>query len=88
MSDSKFDAITARHAFDVMMRRGWSALKSPVPCEGWRVDMNNGNYFAFGREDEIGAQPAHWPNPFTALVEADKWWRDDTEAKPCPTPTA
>lgn len=68
------ERIALMHAAEkVMAERHWSPMKSPLATEGWRVDTNDGCYFAFGREDEQGVQPAHWPDPFTALVEADKW---------------
>lgn len=78
----------ARNAFEVMMRRGWTADKSSVEGEGWRV-MMFGDHFAFTedgeagtfRSDRITAIP-HWPDPFTALVEADAWYRANVEAKP------
>lgn len=59
----------------VMLKRGWSPLKSPVEGEGWRVDLDNGCYFAYGKEDDDGKYvPAHWPNPTTAILEADAWY--------------
>lgn len=71
-ADAEFIAI-ARNAFDVMMRRGWSPLKSR---NGWRVDQDDGTYFAFGKD---GVEPAEWADPFTALVAADAWYRENVE---------
>jgi hypothetical protein len=69
----------ARNAFDVMMRRGWEfrtvpglgfcATSTTGHCvdEIWRIDGNNPMPKRF------------WPDPFTALVEADKWYRHNIE---------
>lgn len=73
-------AALARNAFDIMLRRGWSALKSPA-SDKWRVDTDDGCYFAWGREEEEGVEPAEWPDPFSALVAADEWYRAHVEAK-------
>lgn len=61
----------ARNAFDVMMRRGWHAnLYKGSPPEGgmWYVDV-----------PEMRIAIPAWPDPFTALVEADKWYRENME---------
>lgn len=78
-ADAEFIAL-ARNAEDVMMRRGWSPVKSPLANEGWRVDMDDGCYFAYGREDS-DVQSAHWHHPFVALVEADKWYKANVGEK-------
>lgn len=77
---AEFIAI-ARAAFDVMMRRGWNPMLNPCDEKTWRVDMNDGTCFAYGHEDEFneGVNPADWPDPFTALVEADRWYRENVE---------
>ncbi len=73
--DAEFTAL-ARNAFDVMMRRGWYAI--PV-CDCW--------------EAVAGAKERHWlwiggagarpiaKDPFTALVEADKWYKEHVEGQ-------
>jgi len=66
----------ARNAFDVMTRRGWN----PRCCgpRGWIV-QHEANY-------DVDETPADvvpgvfWPDPFTALVEADKWYKEHVEA--------
>lgn len=79
-ADAEFIAL-ARIAFDVMLRRGWSAILNPCDEKTWRVDMNDGTCFAYGREEEFdaGVNPADWPDPFTALVEADRWYAEHVE---------
>jgi hypothetical protein len=74
-TDRRFVGL-ARAACDVMMRRGWSPLKSR---DGWRVDTGDGCYFCYGKEDEDGAVPAQWSHPFIALVEADEWQKANME---------
>lgn len=67
--DARFFAL-ARNALDVMMRRGWH----PMPdSEKW---------FVYGECSMIlQAAGTHgpYPDPFTALVEADKWYRENVE---------
>lgn len=70
--DLEFIAL-ARNAFDVMMRRGWTA-RMVTFADGWGVC------------DSHGSPPANFPgalfifdDPFTALVEADKWYRENVE---------
>lgn len=58
--------LLARNAFDVMMRRGWY----PRPHFGkWR---------AHGADGYMGDE---FPDPFTALVETDKWYKENVEKK-------
>jgi hypothetical protein len=69
-ADAAFIAL-ARNAFDVMLRRGWGAIRFKDGwCPGYPVRMPN--------------ELAHrrWDDPFTALTEADKWYRENIEAKP------
>ncbi len=69
-TEAEFIAL-AREAFDVMMRRGWYAMPTFPPHEkGWIV-LN-----ILGKPDcQIHS------DPFTALVEADKWYKANVEAK-------
>ena len=66
----------ARNAFDVMMRRGWCA----IPWEGgwtvWAKEFDNADW----REGRVGVQVRS--DPFTALVEADKWYKANVEKTP------
>lgn len=60
----------ARNAFDVMLRRHWHAEYEPV-SRTWIVS----------EFDWLAAPQLSWPDPFTALVEADKWYSANVE--PC-----
>lgn len=79
-ADAAFIALS-RNAFDIMMRRKWSPLKSPVEGQGWRVDTNDGEYFSTMSVLASYREPDHWPDPFTALVEADRWHVENVESK-------
>ena len=75
-ANAEFTAL-ARNAFDVMMRRRWTV----EPCGAM--------WYASACEDEDdlccspvipwGQNPAIFADPFTALVEADKWYRENVE---------
>jgi hypothetical protein len=69
-TDPAFIAL-ARNAFDVMMRRGWGITKFD---DGWMaVD-----------DDDMIIEPSTAPSyadPFTALLEADKWHTENVEKK-------
>lgn len=69
--DAKFIDL-ARNAFDVMMRRGWSA--QCVDKNFWYVCDDCGDDVVLEESSH------HWEDPFTALVEADKWYREHGEA--------
>lgn len=57
-------AALARNAFDVMLRRGWTAY--PV-LDGWCVlDRSKTVLWA-------NNEPYNAADPFSALVEADRW---------------
>ena len=59
----------ARNAFDVMMRRGWN------PVRGYYSDAS-----LWAAEDVDGTIcDLHATDPFTALVAADKWYRENVE---------
>lgn len=66
-ADGEFIAL-ARNAFDVMMRREWQAEKNQY---GWRAKDIDG---VWCEVYELG-----YSDPFTALVEADKWYRQNVE---------
>lgn len=61
-TDAEFIAL-ARNAFEVMMRRGWGLISSHDGT--WGVS----------KPGHLPTRLIHlrWPDPFTALVEADKW---------------
>lgn len=76
-SDADFIAL-ARNAIDVMMRRGWYAAlerEGFVNRNKWIVREKTGMCVA-------GAGAVEYPDPFTALVEADKWYRENIEKEP------
>ena len=76
-ADCAFVAL-ARTAFEVMMRRGWYP---------WRE--GNGTWLAWMKHDPVHAKiageiqyaPDGHADPFTALVEADAWWRANIEKR-------
>jgi len=71
-ADMEFCAL-ARNAFDVMMRRSdWivSACIAGDYSQWWKVEDDN---------DRTVGEPQ--TDPFTALVEADRWYRENVETK-------
>lgn len=76
--DANVEFITlARNAFDVMLRRGWTATK-------WMPhDAKHGQWIAVSEwDDEIDPSGKTWPDPFTALCAADEWYKKNVEGKP------
>lgn len=74
--DGEFIAL-ARNAMDVMIRRAWWA--SPIFGTAgtiWSVYHIRGD----GVKATVAGFQA-WPDPFTALVEAEKWYRENVERK-------
>ena len=76
VSDSQTEAdfkffVLARHAFDVMLRRKWNP---EFYSDGWGVDSAE-------RYLTLQLMRLRWPDPFTAIVEADMWYRKNIEAK-------
>lgn len=72
-TDTEFMAL-ARGAFDVMMRRKWEP-------EAWLAEGD-----VWGVDSAVASLPAElyamrWPDPFTALVEADRWYVENVEGK-------
>lgn len=61
----------ARNAFDVMMRRGWGVVHRQ---SGWFAAIPEECF-----QNEIAFRKMRWPDPFTALVESDKWWIENVE---------
>lgn len=75
--DAEFIALS-RNAFDVMTRREWFAEPMPRPYKGkWQVRCMGGAEFIGPNQPG----PITADGPFTALVEADKWYRENVEAK-------
>lgn len=65
-ADAEFIAL-ARNACDVMLRRSWGPYND---AEKWYVSGENA-----GVVEAAGAN-GPYPDPFTALVEADRWYRE------------
>lgn len=61
-------AALARNAFDVLTRRGWPV--SRCPTGEWKVDVPTRG----GASWECRAG-----DPFAALIEADRWYRENVE---------
>lgn len=64
----------AKRALDVMMRRGWGVQPVDISDMWWRA-MKHG---LEGDLVPVQFTPV-WPNPFTALVEADAWYKANVE---------
>lgn len=79
-------AALSRNALDVSMRRGWSAERFSMFGGGylWRIPMGQANdmirqHGADAAAFKSWASLAHFNDLFTALVEADKWYRNNVE---------
>ena len=69
----------AQNAFDVMIRRGWYAVPiKRMKFTWWVVRDQNGHDMplAFITSHQSRGE---FQDPFTALVEADKWYRENRE---------
>ncbi len=75
-ADAQFIAL-ARNAFDVMMRRGWHTRKVGGK---WHV-VEPQEHKVLYRGQGMEAICIDAGDPFTALVEADKWYAENVEAK-------
>ncbi len=90
----KFAAL-ARKAFDVMLRR--KITKRCECCDlGWDIycDPVDGQWWVAVREESATPSPQGWvpswksikyisaSDPFTALVEADAWYKKEIEKRP------
>lgn len=80
-ADAEFIAL-ARNAFDVMMRRGWGVASSPQD-KLWFLHFQGDPEFAWRDERQLRDWSASHgaEDPFTALVEADRWYRQNVEAR-------
>jgi hypothetical protein len=80
-ADGEFIAL-ARNAFDVMMRRRWYAAYEDGagdPCfSGWYAVEEHGVAIDMSPVKGTKEYPIK-KDPFTALVEADKWYRGNVE---------
>ena len=84
--DAEFIAL-ARNAFDVMMRRGWVLYMDGgghwIACE--RSDKEGIVHGPIIKRDgEVCWYDGLYSDPFTALVEADKWYRENVEVATTP----
>ncbi len=78
----------ARNAFDVMMRRGWWAIEVNVTTEDELPPFSKGHGKIWRVSSFCGPLPLKKftkeqiaPDPFTALVEADRWYKENVEGK-------
>lgn len=66
----------ARNFLEITMRRGWGVVRFQ---SGWAIafpDMEIPNRLRHMR----------WPDPFTAAIEAEKWWVENMETKGSDSP--
>lgn len=75
-TDLEFIALSM-NAFDVMMRRGWGVFPSQV-VPGWGIVLSKTPLHA-SYDECFGIRSKRWPDPFTALIEADKWYKENVE---------
>ena len=74
--DAEFIAL-ARNVFDIMVRRGWWVAPLEV------VSPPRTIWFVVGG---IGTRRFNATDPFSALIAADKWYREHVECKQAPVP--
>lgn len=73
--ESKF-YVLARQAFDVMMRRReWHAM----PCADGKWCASIVSQMIHWVMQGCGEVETHFPDPFTALVETDAWYKANVE---------
>lgn len=73
-----FDVMERRHVYPMRVQKGWSVWCTTP--HGWSACM-------FGVTlSDLRYKPATWPgpwaDPFTALIEADKWYTENVEKAP------
>jgi hypothetical protein len=61
--------LLARRALDIQIRRGWAAIRD---FDGWCVI-----------DDccQVVRPDSFWPDPYTALLETEKWFIENVESK-------
>ncbi len=64
-------AVLARNAFDIMLRRGWGVERV------WNNDLRVYRWYIVA--DAPRALREGFADPFTALVEADRWYAENVE---------
>lgn len=69
----------ARWAFEVMMRRGWGVQAASGP--GWHPGGVEFGWQAMSDDNRTWIGQTTYSDPFTALVEADHWYRENVEAR-------
>ncbi len=76
-ADKEFVSL-AKKAFGVMMNRRWTAI--PGIEGGWHVAASTvmDNPYEHDGKGDVGPVYNH---PFTALVEADKWYKKNVEGE-------
>ncbi len=78
-ADAEFIAL-ARNAFDVMLRRGWHAMRD-VQHKWFAVDERSRPVHPSDdyRSEDGRFNPVRLADPFSALVAADEWYRNNVE---------
>lgn len=79
--DAEFIAL-ARNAFDIMMWHGWHAVPlrfTDDGCDQWGVKSADAMVETIAESGFSKKSCTFWPDPFTALVEADAWYRANIE---------
>lgn len=72
-------AALARNAFDVMMRRGWGVRLTDVCPIAGKIDLQwQAIVMCPGSVVGINSM-IYASDPFTALVEADRWYKENME---------
>lgn len=69
--DDEAFIIVARQAFDVLTRRGKAWILHQFESGQWQVDSCEDGWIGTG----------HYADPFTALVEADKWMTEQEKGR-------
>ncbi len=77
--DAKFIELS-RQAYDVMMRRRWGVAESNVVPGLWLAIVSFTS-LPEGHPLEVQFRSKRWDNPFTALVESDRWFSEHVDGK-------
>ena len=73
------NVILGRNALDVMMRRLWWPAHFPF---GWQVHWNKDDFNGKGADELLNwSMQQKFTHPFIALIEADKWYKENVEER-------
>lgn len=62
--DDKVMCIQAREFLEITTKRGWGVKL-----------FSNGGWGVIGPCLPLEVEDSRWPDPFTAILESDKWWK-------------